>query len=155
MTWVNLNGITKHRDFYIVNGGSELQYIVTDPPTSLAVLSNSGTMTKSAGPFSISDVSGNYVDHGDGFNYGVGGLNDKQSVPDSSVGLVTFTPATGAFHLHFIVREYGTNVENDRDGTYTVDPDGHGTMSWVSLTGNARHRDFYIVNGGAELRWIN
>jgi len=35
-----------------------------------------------------------------------------------------------------------------------VDANGHGTMAWTSVNG-AKHRDFYIVNGGAELKWIN
>jgi len=35
----------KHRDFYIVNGGAELKWIITDPPGN-TVASNSGTMTK-------------------------------------------------------------------------------------------------------------
>ena len=36
----------KHRDFYIVNGGAELKWIITDPPTTDVIASNSGTMTK-------------------------------------------------------------------------------------------------------------
>ena len=36
----------KHRDFYIVNGGAELKWIITDPPATDVVASNSGTMTR-------------------------------------------------------------------------------------------------------------
>ena len=51
---------------------------------------------------------------------------------------------------------YGENSHVVFDGTYTVDPDGHGTMTWYSPnTGNLAHNDFYIVNGGAELKAIN
>ena len=105
--------------------------------------------------FSINDVSGNYVFHGNGWTYGTGGTNDKQSVPLSAVGLVTFTPATGTVHIDLILKVYGTNGEDVRDGTYTVDATGHGTMTWLSGSGNVKHIDFYIVNGGAELKWIN
>jgi hypothetical protein len=35
-----------------------------------------------------------------------------------------------------------------------VDPTGHGTMTWVSGIGTVQQIDFYIVNGGAELKWI-
>jgi hypothetical protein len=105
--------------------------------------------------YSVFTVQGNYVFHAEGWNYGVGGTNDKQFVPLSAVGLVTFTPATGAFHSDLILRQYGTNHENLRDGTYTVDATGHGTMTWLSGNGNVKHIDFYIVNGGAELKWIN
>jgi hypothetical protein len=74
---------------------------------------------------------------------------------ESAVGLVTFAPATGTFHIDLIVRQYGTVFEAVRDGTYTVDANGHGTMTWLSGSGNTKHIDFYIVNGGAELKYIN
>jgi len=45
MTWTGMNG-PKHRDFYIVNGGAELKWIITDPPGTRVIASNSGTMTK-------------------------------------------------------------------------------------------------------------
>ena len=50
-----------------------------------------------------------------------------------------------------ILRVAGDNIYNILDGTYTVDATGHGTMTWLS---GEKHRDFYIVNGGAELKWI-
>jgi hypothetical protein len=103
-----------------------------------------------AGSFSINDVSGNYVDHANGWAFGNGVVN---FLPTSQVGLVTFTPATGTFHLDLLVREAGTNINPVVDGTYTVDANGHGTMTWIGING-PKHRDFYIVNGGAELKWI-
>jgi len=107
-----------------------------------------------AGSFSINDVSGNYVWHGQGWDLG-GTHNKPQSVPLSAVGLITYTPATGTFHVDLNVRFNGENSENLRDGTYTVDATGHGTMTWLTLAGATRHIDFYIVNGGAELKWID
>jgi len=111
--------------------------------------------TSARADYSINDVSGNYVNLDAGWTYGTGGANDKQSVPESSVGLVTFTPATGTFHMELIVRQYGIVFGGPRDGTYTVAANGHGTMTWLSGSGNTKHRDFYIVNGGAELKFIN
>jgi hypothetical protein len=107
--------------------------------------------------FSINDVSGNYVWHGDGWTVGEGKNENHPGppVPSSAVGLVTFTPATGTVHLDLILRQYGTNFEGIRDGTYTVDATGHGTLTWLSGDGTVKHFDFYIVNGGAELKWIN
>ena len=104
--------------------------------------------------YSINDVSGNYVWHAEGWD--VGGTHGKPtSVPLSAVGLITYTPATGTFHVDLILRSNGTNFENLRDGTYTVDATGHGTMTWLSGSGNTKQIDFYIVNGGAELKWID
>ena len=97
---------------------------------------------------SVNDVSGNYVELANGWTFGNGVVN---FLPNSQVGLVTFTPATGTFHEEIILRVAGDNIYPVIDGTYTVDPNGHGTMTWL---GGSRHRDFYIVNGGAELKWI-
>jgi hypothetical protein len=121
--------------------------------TSIIGLAPAFSTSARAGSFSINDVSGNYVWHGQGWD--VGGANGKQSVPLSAVGLITYTPATGTFHSDLILRINGTNFHNLRDGTYTVDATGHGTMTWLSGSGNVKQIDFYIVNGGAELKWID
>src|SRR5262245_16804051 len=115
------------------------------------------TSTMAASPsYSINDVSGNYVDLSNGFT--VANINQPHNinnpVPASQVGLVTFMPVTGTFHSYWIVRFYGESGDVAHDGTYTVDADGHGTMTWISATGHTRNLDFYIVNGGAELKYI-
>ena len=122
--------------------------------TSTIGLAPAFSTSARAGSFSINDVSGNYVWHGQGWDLG-GTHNKPQSVPLSAVGLITYTPATGTFHVDLVLRFNGTNFENVRDGTYTVDPAGHGTMTWLSGGGLTKHIDFYIVNGGAELKWID
>src|SRR5437870_13539338 len=83
--------------------------------------------TSARADYSINDVSGVYVWHAEGWD--LGGTNNKQSVPLSAVGLVTYTPATGTWHSDLNLRFDGTNAENVRDGTYTVDATGHGTMT--------------------------
>src|SRR6266516_5998622 len=75
--------------------------------------------TSARADFSINDVSGVYVWHGEG--WGVGQGNSDKIVPISAVGLITYTPATGTFHVDLNVRFNGENSENLRDGTYTVD----------------------------------
>ena len=118
--------------------------------TSIIILAPAFSTSARAGSFSINDVSGNYVWHAEG--WALGGTNNKpQSVPNSAVGLVTYTPGTGTFHIDLIIRLDGTNLHNLRDGTYTVDATGHGTLTWSS---GSKHIDFYILNGGAELKWI-
>ena len=106
--------------------------------------------------YSINDVSGNYVWHAEGWDVGGPDIRGKPaSVPLSAVGLITYTPATGTWHVDLNLRINGTNFHNLRDGTYTVDANGHGTMTWLSGAGQTKHIDFYIVNGGAELKWID
>ena len=96
----------------------------------------------SAQAYSINDVSGNYVDLNEGWTYGGRIGNFKQIVPFSQLGLVTFTPATGTFHADWIARAYGENGEVMHDGTYIVDANGHGTMTWVSVSGNTKQSIF-------------
>ena len=103
---------------------------------------------RAARSFSVNDVSGNYVELANGWTFS---NSDVNFLPNSQVALVTFTPATGTFHEEVILRVAGDNIYNILDGTYTVDATGHGTMTWLS---GEKHRDFYIVNGGAELKWI-
>src|SRR6267378_7599851 len=74
--------------------------------------------------FSVNDVSGNYVELANGWGFGNGVVN---FLPTSQVALVTFTPATGTFHEEIILRVAGDNIYPVFDGTYTVDPTGHGT----------------------------
>ena len=83
-----------------------------------------------AGSFSVNDVSGNYVELADGWAFGNGVIN---FLPTSQVGLVTFTPATGTFHEDLILRLDGDKWRPVRDGTYTVDANGHGTMTWMGV----------------------
>jgi len=122
--------------------------------TSIIGVAPAFSTSARAGSFSINDVSGNYVWHAQGWDV-VQGNSDNHPVPLSAVGLITYTPATGTFHVDLILRVNGTNLENVRDGTYTVDATGHGTMTWLSGSGLTKHIDFYIVNGGAELKWID
>ena len=103
-----------------------------------------------AGSFSINDVSGNYVELANGWSFS---NNDINFLPNSQVALVAFMPATGTFHEEMILRVAGTNIYPVIDGTYTVDANGHGTMTFIGAF--PKQRDFYIVNGGAELKWIN
>lgn len=121
---------------------------------TMCIVGLAPAFSPSAQAYSINDVSGNYVDLGNGWTYGGKIGNDKQFVPWSVVGLVTFTPATGTFHADWIVRLDGETTEIARDGTYTVDTNGHGVITWISATGLPRSLDFFIVNQGTELKYI-
>ncbi len=140
--------ITKHYCKSIVRAA--LLLALTMCITGLAPAFSSSA---AVGSFSINDVSGNYVWHSEGWAVGQG--NSDKIVPVTDVGLITYTPATGTWHVDLFLRFNGTNFENLRDGTYTVDATGHGTMTWLSGSGNTKQIDFYIVNGGAELKWID
>ena len=142
--------ITKHYPKSIVRAA--LLLALTICITGLGPLFSSSARAGS-GSFCINDVSGNYVDQSSqGWDFG---SRPDHFLPRSLVGLITFTPGTGTFHEDAIGRVAGTNFTNVVDGNYTVDATGHGTMTWLSPIGDVKHRDFYIVHRGAELKWIN
>src|SRR5437899_6007738 len=58
--------------------------------------------TSARADYSINDVSGVYVWHGEGWDVGQG--NPDNHLPLSGVGLVTYTPATGTWHVDLFLR---------------------------------------------------
>ena len=104
-----------------------------------------------AGSFSINDVSGNYVEFADGWDLrqwsSLTSTRSARSVSSRS------RPRPRTFHEDVIIRAAGTNMSSILMAPHTVDANGHGTMTWTGMNG-PKHRDFYIVNGGAELKWI-
>ena len=82
--------------------------------------------------------------------------NNTTNVPASSAGVMWFD-GLGTFEFHDtanrggLVRERGT-ADNPIVGTYTVNPDGTGTMQWLGSSGN-HTRAFVIVDGGMELQF--
>jgi len=82
--------------------------------------------------------------------------NNGTNVPADSVGVLWFD-GLGTFEFHdtadlggFIIQR-GT-ADNPIVGTYTVAPDGTGTMQWLS-NGENHTRAFAIVDGGRELQF--
>jgi hypothetical protein len=81
--------------------------------------------------------------------------NNTTNVPASSVGVMWFD-GLGTFEFHdtadlggFVIQR-GT-VDNPIVGTYTVNPDGTGTMQWFS-NGSNHTRAFAIIDGAKELQ---
>jgi len=81
--------------------------------------------------------------------------NNGTNVPLDNVGVMWFD-GNGTFEFHdtvdlggFIIQR-GT-ADNPIVGTYTVNPDGTGTMQWFS-NGSNHARVFAIVDGGRELQ---
>jgi len=81
--------------------------------------------------------------------------NNGTNIPADSVGVMWFD-GNGTFEFHdtadlggFVIQR-GT-ADNPIVGTYTVNPDGTGTMQWFS--NGANHTGaFVIVDGGRELQ---
>jgi len=80
--------------------------------------------------------------------------NNGTNIPVDNAGVMWFD-GNGTFEFHDtsnvggILFQRGT-ADNPIVGTYTVNPDGTGTMQWFS-NGSNHARAFAIVDGGKEL----
>ena len=81
--------------------------------------------------------------------------NNTTNIPSNNAGVMWFD-GNGTFEFHdtadlggFVIQR-GT-ADNPIVGTYTVAPDGAGTMQWFS-NGSNHTRAFVIVDGGRELQ---
>ena len=82
--------------------------------------------------------------------------NNGTNIPQNNVGVMWFD-GNGTFEFHDTANRGGLVVQrgtadNPIVGTYTVNPDGTGTMQWLGSSGN-HTRAFVIVDGGMELQF--
>ena len=106
--------------------------------------------------YTNASLTGVYGYSGDGWILGPSNPNNNgTNVPLDNVGVMWFD-GNGTFEFHdtvdlggFIIQR-GT-ADNPIVGTYTVNPDGTGTIQWFS--NGANHTGgFVIVDGGRELQ---
>ena len=111
--------------------------------------------SSSALAFGVSDLNGNYGARNSGWAFeGMprGNATANSLIPFNTVELISFNGA-GMFTGNQIVFGDGVATPHSISGTYTVETDGRGTMTWTT-NGIPKHRDFVIVNGGAELQFL-
>src|SRR5205814_5915682 len=116
-----------------------------------------------SGPFATNytnaSLSGVYGYSSDGWHLGPSNSsNNSTNVPLDAAGVMWFDGnGTLKFHdtadLGGFVIQRGT-ADNPIVGTYTVNPDGTGTLQYFS-NGSIHSRAFAIVVGGRELRFEN
>jgi hypothetical protein len=105
--------------------------------------------------YTNASLTGVYGYSGQGWILGPSNPNNNgTNVPLDNAGVMWFD-GNGTFEFHdtvnlggFIIQR-GT-ADNPIVGTYTVNPDGTGTMTWFS-NGSNHTRAFAIVAGGTEL----
>jgi hypothetical protein len=105
--------------------------------------------------FGVSDLNGNYGAQNSGWLFkGMPNPNATANslTPFNTVELINFNGA-GMFTGNQIIVDDGVVTTHAISGTYTVETDGRGTMTWT-VNGGPKHRDFVIVNGGAELQFL-
>ena len=82
--------------------------------------------------------------------------NNGTNIPVNNAGVMWFD-GNGTFEFHDTANVGGNIIQrgtadNPIVGTYTVNPDGTGTMQWFS-NGSNHARVFAIVDGGKELQF--
>ena len=83
----------------------------------------------------------------------VSGNSNPALHPISGRELITFDGA-GNLTNDQVIDDAGTLIRQTVTGTYTVNANGTGQMSWTDPGGVFHMRDFVIVNGSAQLNSI-
>jgi|SRR5579875_492562 len=122
----------------------------------LAVAGCSGGSTGSsahAASWSLASLNGQCIWHAAGVPTTSGMQNGKG--PFSFIAAVTFD-GRGSLTMNYHLNLDGAySVNDDVPGSYTVDPDGHGTLTYTSpATGSERTYDFFITPHGKEIKTI-
>ena len=73
--------------------------------------------------------------------------------PVAVAGLVTFD-GKGQFHIVDTVNLQGNSFHRDFMGTYSVNPDGSGSMTFFSFGGTNKTRTLYIADSGKEIKYL-
>ena len=105
----------------------------------------------SAQAFTVADLNGAYADQGSGFGSQPGPPGN--SAPSYSVGLWTFDGA-GNFTASLVLDALSITIYPNFSGTYSVNPNGTGTINWVS-DGIQRIRAFVIGDGVKQIRYVH
>src|SRR6266496_1606328 len=101
--------------------------------------------------FTVADLNGAYADQGSGFGSQPGPPGN--SAPSYGVGLWTFDGA-GNFTASLVLDALSITIYPNFSGTYSVNPNGTGTINWVS-DGIQRIRAFVIGDGGNQVRYVH
>jgi hypothetical protein len=111
--------------------------------------------------FDLSSLNGNYADS----SVTLVPANSHQSLapistyaPYCSVALYTFDGA-GGFTGRSVLNFGGGDIANtdfnqNVTGTYTVNANGTGSVTWITVAGHQHRRHFVIGAGGNELKYI-
>ena len=113
-----------------------------------------------SGPFATNytnaSLTGVYGYSSDGWHLGSSNRSkNTTNIPLDAAGVMWFD-GLGTFEFHDTANAGGNIIQrgtadNPIVGTYTVNPDGTGTMQWFS-NGSNHARVFAIVDGGKELQ---
>ena len=101
--------------------------------------------------FTVASLNGAYADSGSGFA-GRTGVPVSSAWAASGAGLFTFDGA-GNFTATLVLNNAGITIQRNPTGTYTVNADGTGTITWTSF-GTPISRFFVIGDGGKQLRYV-
>ena len=115
--------------------------------------------TRAAHGFNNGSIAGAYAYAADGFLESNANPNPdfgpvaSDYAPVAVAGLITFD-GKGQFHIVDTVNLQGNSFHRDFMGTYSVNPDGSGSMTFFSFGGTNKTRTFYIADSGEEIKYV-
>jgi|SRR6266853_42452 len=126
---------------------------------AVVLLVHAVPQTRAAHGFNNGSITGAYAYATDGFlesnpnpNPDFGPLASDYA-PVAVAGLITFD-GKGQFHIVDTVNLQGNSFHRDFMGTYSVNPDGSGSMMFFSFGGTNKTRTFYIADSGEEIKYV-
>jgi hypothetical protein len=115
--------------------------------------------TRAAHGFNNGSITGAYAYAAEGFlesnpnpNPDFGPVASDYA-PVALAGLITFD-GKGQFHIMDTGNLQGGTFHRDFMGTYSVNPDGSGSMTFFSFGGTNKTRTFYIAASGEEIKYV-
>lgn len=73
--------------------------------------------------------------------------------PFSAAGFITFD-GIGGMHIHDTVNIQGGIRHRNFSGTYSINADGSGTLTFLSFAGTPKTRELFIAKSGQEIKYV-
>src|SRR5215467_611358 len=144
------------------------------PPFALAALLAAGVLlfsnfgaskARAAGGFSNASIQGTYAYAAEGFAEVnpdpslVFGPVTSDYAPFAAAGFIIFdgttaADGTGGMHIHDTVYIQGAIRHRNFDGTYSINPDGSGVLTFLSFGGTPKTRELFVTKSKQEIKYV-
>jgi hypothetical protein len=146
---VDENGARTHYDIVIQQNGLVVGYVGTDP--NVVTGGYESRRSGSQGTCDPSSLRGTYISANDGFETGGGTSTQRSPVAQAAVEVYE---GDGTISGSLTANSNGTVSRLSYDGTYTIDDDCAGEITWTSEGEDARHFAIYVDPSGEELAFV-
>jgi hypothetical protein len=127
--------------------------------SALLASPTSALKASAATGFTNASIRGTYVYESEGFaevnpNFdpNIGPVTSDYA-PFAAAGFFAFD-GTGGMLVHDTVYIQGAIRHRNFEGTYSINPDGSGTLTFLSFGGTPKTRELFIAKAGEEIKFV-